>query len=251
LDEASVGEGAIIAADSIVSPGKKLAGGKLYAGVPAQPVRDVSSTELEAVARSIRAGKPLPVVRSTGLPPMGQAPRRDPPDSAGARSPSSYVAPTAVLTGNVDLRDDAGVYFGCVVDARDGRIVIGERSNVQDNSFLLTSKARGDLVIGAGVTVGHNVQMGAGTFGDDCLVGIMSRVADGVVVEAGGCIAAGAWVEPGTVIKAGRIWAGRPARPFRELRPAERAEFARGRDVYVDYGAAYRGTRGGSSSRRK
>jgi carbonic anhydrase/acetyltransferase-like protein (isoleucine patch superfamily) len=251
LDEASVGEGAIIAADSIVSPGKKLAGGRLYAGVPAQPVRDVSGAELEAIARSIRAGKALPLVRSAGLPPIEQSPRRRPPASAGAHSPSSYVAPTAVLTGNVDLRDDAGVYFGCVVDAEDGLIVVGERSNVQDNSFLLTSKARGNLVIGAGVTVGHNVQMGAGNFGDDCLIGIMSRVADGVVVEPGGCIAAGAWVELGTVIKAGWIWAGRPARPFRELRPAERAEFARGRDVYVGYGAAYRETRGASGSRSR
>jgi carbonic anhydrase/acetyltransferase-like protein (isoleucine patch superfamily) len=82
--------------------------------------------------------------------------------------------------------------------------------------------------------------MGAGRFGEDCLVGMLSRVADGVVVERSGCIAAGAWVEPGTVVSAGWIWAGRPARPFRELRPAERIEFARGRDVYVGYGATYR-----------
>jgi carbonic anhydrase/acetyltransferase-like protein (isoleucine patch superfamily) len=102
------------------------------------------------------------------------------------------------------------------------------------------------MIVGAGVTIGHNVQMGSGTFSDDCLVGMLSRVADGVTVEAGGCVAAGAWVEAGTVVKAGWIWAGRPARPFREVRPAERDEFARGRDVYVEYGAAYRGTRGGS-----
>jgi len=69
---------------------------------------------------------------------------------------------------------------------------------------------------------------------------MMSRVGDRVTAEPGSCIAAGAWVEAGTVVKAGWIWAGRPAKPFRELRPAERAEFARGRDVYVGYGAAYR-----------
>jgi len=243
LDEASVGAGAVIAADSIVSPGKKLPGGWLYEGVPAKPVRSISSAEADVIARSIREGEALAVVHSTGLPPMRASPRRKrSSDRDAPRSPSSYAAPTAVLTGEVELRDDAGIYFGCVIDASDGHIVIGERSNVQDNSFLLTSRARGDLVIGAGVTIGHNVQIGAGRFGDDCLVGIMSRVADGVVVEPGGCIAAGAWVEAGVIVKAGWIWAGRPARPFREVRAAEREEFARGRDVYVEYGATYRGS---------
>ena len=244
LDEASVGASAVIGADSIVSPGKKLPGGWLYEGVPAKPLRAISDAEVEAIARSIRDGVTFAAVSSSVLPPMRvEAPHLAERSSSAAPSLSagSYVAPTSRLSGDVRLGDDAGIYFGCVVDASDGRIVIGERSNVQDNSFLLTSKARGDLVLGAGVTIGHNVQMGAGTFGDDCLVGIMSRVADGVIVERGGCIAAGAWVEAGTVVKAGWIWAGRPARPFREVRPAERAEFARGRDVYVGYGAAYRG----------
>lgn len=245
MDDASVGADALIAADSIVAPAKKLAGGWLYAGVPAQPVREISRAEVARIARSIRAGDAPAVARSDVLPPLAVATsasrgERSSP-GASACSPSSYVAPTARLSGDIRMDDDAGIYFGCVVDADDGRIVIGPRSNIQDNSFLLTSKARGDLVLGAGVTIGHNVQMGSGTFGDDCLVGMMSRVADGVIVEPGGCIAAGAWVEAGTAVKAGWIWAGRPARPFRELRPAERAEFARGRDVYVEYGAAYRG----------
>jgi carbonic anhydrase/acetyltransferase-like protein (isoleucine patch superfamily) len=242
LDEASVGAGAVIAADSIVSPGKTLRGGWLYDGVPAKPVREISRDEADAIGHSIREGEVLATARSTGLPPMGSPRRARSSHRDASRSASSYVAPTAVLSGEVELRDDAGIYFGCVVDASDGRVVIGERSNVQDNSFLLINRARGDLVIGAGVTIGHNVQMGSGNFGDDCLVGIMSRVADGVVVEPGGCIAAGAWVEAGVIVKAGWIWAGRPARPFRELRAAEREEFARGRDVYVEYGAAYRGS---------
>jgi len=244
MDEASVGPYAVIGADSIVPPGKKLAGGWLYAGLPAQPVREISPDEASAMARSIRNGAAAAGVCSSVLQPSSlNAPmeRDDRPRAASAvRSPSSYVAPTARVSGNVLLADDAGIYFGCVVDAGDGRIVIGPRTNVQDNSFLLTTRQRGNLVLGTGVTIGHNVQMGSGTFGDDCLVGMMSRVGDGVTVEAGGCIGAGAWVEAGSVIKAGWIWAGRPARPFREVRPDERVEFARGRDVYVGYGAAYR-----------
>ena len=244
MDGASVGAGAVIAADSIVSPGKRLVGGWLYEGVPAQPMREISGAEGAAIASSIRIGNPSALARSQVMPPVSveATMRRSkrPVSRAESRAMTSYVAPTVRMTGDVRMGDDSGVYFGCVVDAGDGHVVIGPRSNVQDNSFLLTSRSRGALVLGVGVTVGHNVQMGSGTFNDDCLVGMLSRVADGVIVEAGACIAAGAWVEPGTVVKAGWIWAGRPARPFREIRSAERAEFARGRDVYIEYGAAYR-----------
>ena len=111
---------------------------------------------------------------------------------------------------------------------------------MQDNSILATDRERGDLVLGAGVTIGHNVQLGSGTIGDDALIGMGSRVGNRVVVERGGCIGAGAWVEPGTLVPAGWIWAGRPARAFRELKPAERTEFARARDIYVAYSSDYR-----------
>jgi carbonic anhydrase/acetyltransferase-like protein (isoleucine patch superfamily) len=106
------------------------------------------------------------------------------------------------------LADDAGVYFGCALAARDARIAIGARTNIQDNSVLETIGTRGQLVIGAGVTVGHNVQLGSGND--------RRRRADRhgltcrrrVVVEPGGCIAAGAWVEAGTVVRAGWLWRG-------------------------------------------
>jgi carbonic anhydrase/acetyltransferase-like protein (isoleucine patch superfamily) len=67
-----------------------------------------------------------------------------------------------------------------------------------------------------------------------------SRVGDNVTVEQGGVIGAGAWVEPGSVIRAGWLWVGRPARAFRRVSADERAQFDRGRDVYVGYAAAYR-----------
>ncbi|HKU87922.1 MAG TPA: gamma carbonic anhydrase family protein, partial [Casimicrobiaceae bacterium] len=152
----------------------------------------------------------------------------------------AYVAPTAIVAGDVEIAEDASVFFGCVLSAGDGRIVIGERSNVQDNCILATDRRRGELVLGAGVTVGHNVVLSSATIADDALIGMGSRVGDSVVVERGACIGAGAWVAPGTVVPAGWIWAGRPARAFRELKPEERIEFARARDIYVTYSHDYR-----------
>jgi carbonic anhydrase/acetyltransferase-like protein (isoleucine patch superfamily) len=249
MDAASVGPGSVIAADTVVPPRKALAGGFVYAGHPAKPVREATPSDVAGAARALRSGKPPAELASTRLPPwadvVGALAQRPggPLHALDGRRPSiagAYVAPTAVVAGDVRIADDASVFFGCAVCAGDGRIVIGARTNVQDNCILATDRRRGDLVLGAGVTIGHNVELGSGAIGDDALVGMGARVGDGVVVEPGACIGAGAWVTPGTVVRAGRIWVGRPARAFRALKPEEREEFARARDIYVGYSGDYR-----------
>jgi len=238
MDDAIVGSHAVIAAGTLIAPRKKLEGGYLYAGNPAAQVRPVSRDEARALGAGIRAGAPLDPVRDDSMPDATLPAGRPPPRIAGGRS---YVAPTATLAGAIELAADAGVYFGCRLDAGDARIVLGPATNVQDNTLLVTDRARGDIVIGARVTFGHNVRMGAAVVEDEALIGMGCEVGDGVVVERGGCIGARALVKPGTVVRAGWIWAGRPARAFRELRADEREEFARGVDVYVRYGQAYLG----------
>lgn len=249
MDDAIVGAGAVIGGDSVVPPRKVLAGGFLYAGHPARPVRPIASSQAATLAQELRSGRPAPELESAHLPGWNAVVQSLTPDAPGSlrelhgRAPrvvNAYVAPTAVVGGNVEIHDDASVFFGCAVCAGDGRIVIGPRTNVQDNCILATDRRRGELLLGSGVTIGHNVEIGSGTIGDDALIGMGSRVGDGVVVEPGGCIGAGAWVEPGTTVRAGWIWAGRPARAFRELKAAERAEFARARDIYVTYSSDYR-----------
>jgi len=252
MDGAVVGEHALIAPGSLVPPRKQLAGGYLYEGNPATPVREIVRDDVAAAAKAIRAGQPSVLTTSNDLPPLDMVPFVPEGPFTGrlhsihGRSPAiarAFVAHTAVVAGDVHLADDAGIYFACALDAGGARILIGTRSNVQDNTLLVTDAARGDLVIGDGVTIGHNVRMGSGEVADDALIGMASRVGDRVVVERGGCIAAGAWVEPDTVVKAGWIWAGRPARAFRELKPAERDWFAQGVEAYVDYGRTYMGVR--------
>jgi carbonic anhydrase/acetyltransferase-like protein (isoleucine patch superfamily) len=250
MDDAHVGAYAVIAGDSVVPPRKRLPGGFLYSGHPAKPVRPISAAEARVLAADVRRGRPAEELLSSHLPAWDvvAGPLRAVPGGTlralHGRAPrivDAYVAPTAIVAGDVEMRVDSSVFFGCAVCAGDGRIVIGARTNVQDNCILATDAARGDLVLGEGVTIGHNVQLGSGTIGDDALIGMGSRVGDRVVVERGACIGAGAWVEPDTVVPEGWIWAGRPARAFRQLKPEERKEFARARDIYVEYSADYRG----------
>jgi carbonic anhydrase/acetyltransferase-like protein (isoleucine patch superfamily) len=249
MDGATVGARALIASGALVPPRKQLPGGFVYAGSPAQPVRPIAGDELAAEAAAVRRGVPRSLCRGADLPPPGHAPHVL--DGAGAgplyafagRAPRlarAFAAPTSALVGDVRLGDDAGVFFGCVLAAGGARIEIGARSNIQDNSILITDAARGDLVVGRRVTFGHNVRMGAGTVEDDALVGMGARVGDGVVVERGGVIAAGAWVEPGTVVKSRWIWAGRPAGAFRPLKAAEREGFDDIIAVYTRYASDYR-----------
>jgi carbonic anhydrase/acetyltransferase-like protein (isoleucine patch superfamily) len=267
MDGAHVGARALITAGSLVPPRKRLAGGWLYEGNPATPSREIDAVELAAAAAAIRAGSKSQLTTSSDLPPfdvephsalhwstLGAARRpseRDQfalgaawrPHASHGQAPRiarAYIAPTASLAGNVSVADDASVFFGCVVMSGGARVAIGRRTNVQDNSLLVTTAGRGDIVIGASVTIGHNVRMGAAVIEDDALIGMGSELADGVVVEAGGCVGARAWVEAGTVVKAGWIWAGRPARAFRRVKPEEREWFAQGVAVYVRYAEAYR-----------
>ena len=217
MDGATVGPHALIAPGALVPPRKVLAGGFVYAGNPAQPLRAIDRDQLAAAAAAIRRGAPDTLGRDDDLPPLDIAPYL--PANAGpgplhalpSGAPQvarALVAPASVVVGDVRLADEVGVFFGCAVVAGGARIEIGARSNIQDNSILVTDRARGDLIIGPRVTFGHNVRMGAGVVEADALVGMSAKVGDGVVVERGGVIAAGAWVEPGTVVQ-GRLDLGR------------------------------------------
>jgi carbonic anhydrase/acetyltransferase-like protein (isoleucine patch superfamily) len=245
MDGAEVGAGALIATGSLVPPRKRLAGGWVYDGSPATPVREIDPAELSAAALAIRNHTPSTLVAASTLPPLepggffedATAPRGGSTGRAGDRA---FIAPTATLAGNVVVDPEAGIYFGCALIARDTTILIGPRTNVQDNSLLITDAKRGVLVVGAEVTIGHNVRIGAATIGDRALIGMGSELGDGVVVEPGGCVGARAFVEPRTVVAGGWIWAGRPARAFRELTAVERQIFAHAASIYVRYGANYR-----------
>jgi carbonic anhydrase/acetyltransferase-like protein (isoleucine patch superfamily) len=247
MDGSSVGAGAVIAAGALVPPGKTLAGDTVYAGNPARPMRDVSPGEREALRRAVVEGSEDALLRCE-LPALDMAPFR--PAGAGGGplfvlagtppriDPAAFVAPNAVVAGAVSVAADAGVWFATVCRAESAEIRIGARTSVQDNSILVASEA-GAIVIGDDVTVGHNARLGACTIGNGCLIGMGCVIADGVVVEDGAAVAARAQVEPGTVVDAGAIWAGRPARPFRALTADENAFFRRGKDIYVGYARAY------------
>jgi carbonic anhydrase/acetyltransferase-like protein (isoleucine patch superfamily) len=153
--------------------------------------------------------------------------------------PRAFVAPNATVIGDVELADQASLWFGVIVRGDDEPIRIGARSNIQDGSVIHVSSGVSGTTIGADVTVGHMVLLHACTLQDRSFVGMGSTLLDEVVVESNAMVAAGSLVTPGKVVKSGELWAGRPARKLREM---GEDELTYGREIiahYVKRGAEY------------
>lgn len=241
MDNSRVGAGAVIAADSVVPPGKTLDGGWLYAGIPAKAVREVSTDELAALHDLLRNGKASVEAAVNSVLRSAHTLRR-PRQAAGHGVPtqlagSAFVAPSAIIDANVSLGAGGSVWFGVEMSGG-GDIVIGAGSNLQDNSRI-TLPAGERIVIGDKVTVGHNVRMAACVVEDGAMIGMGSVVGAGTIVRAGGVVAAGAETAPGTEVAAGEIWSGTPARRWKPVPDDTRANFARGGEVYVEYARNY------------
>ena len=127
----------------------------------------------------------------------------------------AFVAPTAVVVGAVTMGAESSIWYGAVARADHETIEIGERSNVQDGSTL-HSDPGSPLVIGRGVTVGHNVVLLGARIDDDVLVGMGSVVMNGAHIGTGSIVAAGAVVTQGKEFPPRSVIAGIPAKVVRQ-----------------------------------
>ncbi len=133
---------------------------------------------------------------------------------------SGYIADGARLVGQVTLHSEVGIWFNAVLRADMASITIGERSNIQDNVTCHVDYEK-PLIVGKGVSVGHNAVLHGCTVEDDCLIGMSATVMNGAVIGRGSLVAAGALVTEGTIIPPGSLVAGVPAKVRRALSPEE------------------------------
>ena len=122
----------------------------------------------------------------------------------------AFVAPTAVLIGDVVVEEGASVWFGAVLRADFSRIVVGTGSNIQDNSVLHTNEGQPTL-IGSNVTVGHLSMLHGCTIEDEALIGMGSIVLDRARIGRRTMLAAGSVVSEGGEIPPEVLAAGAPA----------------------------------------
>ncbi|MBI4592807.1 MAG: gamma carbonic anhydrase family protein [Candidatus Rokubacteria bacterium] len=125
--------------------------------------------------------------------------------------PAAFVAPTAVLIGDVTVEERASVWYNAVVRADFGPIVIRKGANVQDCAVLHVTPFNA-VEVGAGATVGHTCVVHGATIGEEALVGNGATVLDGARIGPRAMVAAGALVTPGTEIPEGTLAIGAPAK---------------------------------------
>lgn len=123
----------------------------------------------------------------------------------------AFVAPMSVVLGEVTLHPGASVWYGAVLRAECGPIVIGADSNVQDNCTLHVDPGF-PVTVGERVSIGHNAVVHGATVEDDCLVGMGATILNGAVIGAGSLVAAQALSRRGCRCRPGRWSRGCPPR---------------------------------------
>ena len=130
--------------------------------------------------------------------------------------PSAFIAPTAVLIGDVEVGAESSIWFGTVIRADNGPIRIGARTSIQDNAVVHVSE-HGKTIIGDDVTVGHAAVMEDCVIGDHALIGTNATILNGATIGERALVAAGSVVVENADIPASVVAAGAPAKVKKPL----------------------------------
>ena len=153
-------------------------------------------------------------------------------DDAPLIHPSAWVAESAQVIGRITLERGASVWYGAVLRGDNDRITVGINSNVQDGSVLHTDHGV-PLVIGEGVTVGHQVMLHGCSIGDFSLVGIQSVILNRARIGKYCIVGAGSLVTEGKEFPDGVMIMGSPAKVVKELTPEQIARLQASAEHYV------------------
>ncbi|UJW34659.1 gamma carbonic anhydrase family protein [Saccharothrix sp. AJ9571] len=134
--------------------------------------------------------------------------------------PDAWIAPTATLIGAVTVEKDVSIWYGVVIRADFGKIIIREGANIQDNSVVHVND--GVCEIGRNVTVGHMCLVHDCTVGEQALIGNGATILDQSQIGERALIAAGSTVTPNTVVPPAVIAMGSPAKKFVPLSDSAR-----------------------------
>ena len=152
---------------------------------------------------------------------------------------SAWLAPGAVVVGDVTVGPDSSVRYGSVLRGDVNCIRVGARSNLQDQCVVHVTQHRFSCEIGDEVTVGHRATVHGCVVEEGALIGIGAIVLDGARIGAGAVGGAGAVVTPGSEVAPGTLVVGVPARRVREITPEERERNRRTTLRYVETARAH------------
>ncbi|HSC59363.1 MAG TPA: gamma carbonic anhydrase family protein [Gemmatimonadales bacterium] len=135
--------------------------------------------------------------------------------------PTAWVAPGAIVLGNVTLGERASVWYGAILRGDNDRIVVGDETNLQDGTIVHVDEGV-PCLIGRRVGVGHRALLHGCTVEDECLIGMASTILNRAVIGTGSVVAAGALVPEGMKVPPGSLVMGVPGRVVRPVDDALR-----------------------------
>ncbi|MCP3915559.1 MAG: gamma carbonic anhydrase family protein [bacterium] len=144
----------------------------------------------------------------------------------------AFVASNAIVTGDVDLAEDVGVWFGCVLRGDDAKLTVGRRTNVQDLTMIHADTGVPNT-IGEEVTVGHRCVLHGAEVGDRSLIGMGAILLGDSVIGAESIVAAGAVVKEGMVVPPRSLVVGVPGKVIREVSEKQVVSVRESAEAYV------------------
>jgi carbonic anhydrase/acetyltransferase-like protein (isoleucine patch superfamily) len=159
-------------------------------------------------------------------------------DAVPSIHPTAFIAPGAVIVGDVSIGEDASIWYGAVLRADLNQIRIGPRSNIQDGSVVHLADELG-VFLGQYVTCGHAAILHACLIDDEVLIGMGSTILDGAEIGARCVIGANSLVTQGMKIPPGSLVFGSPAKVRRSLDLEEQASVRHWAEKYVKLSRAY------------
>jgi carbonic anhydrase/acetyltransferase-like protein (isoleucine patch superfamily) len=149
-----------------------------------------------------------------------------------------FVAGNATVTGDITVGNHVGIWFGAVIRADKDRIVIGDRSNIQDNCVVHTSKGF-PVTIGNDVSVGHGAILHGCTIDNKVLVGMGAIILNGAKIGTGSIIGAGTVVTEGREIPPDSVVIGVPGKIVRQTDPDQQQHILNNAASYVNLAREY------------
>jgi carbonic anhydrase/acetyltransferase-like protein (isoleucine patch superfamily) len=150
-----------------------------------------------------------------------------------------FVAENATLIGDVEIGNDCSIWFGTVLRGDVYPIIVGSRTNIQDNCVVHVTAGAHAVMIAEEVTIGHGAIIHGCTIKRGCLIGMGSRILDGAVIGEESIVGAGALVPEGMRVPPRSLVLGVPARIKRQVTDDEVAMLQRSWENYVGYKEKY------------
>jgi len=151
---------------------------------------------------------------------------------------TAWVAPDAVLIGDVEIGENSSVWPGTVIRADIGKVEIGENTNIQDNVVIHPNSKEG-VTIGDNVTVAHGTVLDGCDVADNVMIGINVTALHHSKIKRNSIIGAGSLLPPGTETEPNSVYSGHPVEKVRELQEQDREVMEKMARSYVNLKGEY------------